>query len=97
MNKQTDGKFPAGRGPGRPKGSKNKTTRTLKEAILLAAAEVGEDGSGEGELVGYLRRVAREDVKAMSALLGRVLPIQGAGDDGEHLLVHKVVFEVVKP
>jgi len=35
-------------GPGRPKGSSNKTTTALKEAILLAAAEVGEDNEGKG-------------------------------------------------
>ena len=68
----------------------NKTTTALKEAILLAAAEHGEDDEGTDGLKGYLRKIAREDVKAMSGLLGRVLPLQinGAGENGEHL--HKV-------
>lgn len=73
--------------PGRGKGTPNKTTKTLKEAILLAAKEVGEDGGGKGGLTGYLRRVAKEDVKAFAGLLGKVLPLQVTGDDGGPLQV----------
>lgn len=77
MDKQTDTKrIGAGKaGPGRPKGSANKTTTSLKEAILSAAAEHGEDDMGKDGLTGYLRKVAREDVKAFAGLLGRVLPL----------------------
>ena len=67
---------------GRPKGSPNKTTTALKEAILAAAAEHGEDDAGTGGLKGYLRKVAREDVKAFSGLLGRVLPLDVQGSVG---------------
>ena len=45
------------------------------QAILQAAAEHGEDDTGKDGLKGYLRKVAREDVKAFSGLLGRVLPL----------------------
>lgn len=76
VNKQTRNKP----GPGRPKGSVNKTTAKLKDAILLAAEKSGGDTRGKGGLVGYLKRVADEDVKAFSGLLGKVLPIQVAGD-----------------
>lgn len=73
---------------GRKKGTPNKTTTALKEAILLAAEQVGEDGLGASGLVGYLRRVAKEDVKAFSTLLGKVLPLQVTGsDDGPLKLV----------
>jgi hypothetical protein len=71
-----------GAGPGRPKGSQDKTTRILKEAILLAAEQVGEDLMGKGGLTGYLRRVAIEDVKAFASLLGKVLPMQITGEGG---------------
>lgn len=74
-----------GAGPGRPKGSHNKTTTTLKEAILLAAESVGQDGKGQGGLIGYLQRVAMEDVKAFASLLGRVLPLQVTGAEGRTL------------
>jgi len=61
---------------GRAAGTPNKTTRLLKDAILLAAELEGLDGNGTDGLVGYLRCIAREDRKAMATLLGRVLPTQ---------------------
>jgi len=70
---------------GRAAGSQNKTTGILKEAILMAAEQVGEDGKGSSGLTGYLRRVAREDVKAFSTLLGKVLPLQVASDPDQPL------------
>lgn len=76
-NKQTESKA----GPGRPKGSVNKTTGALKEAILLAAQGVGSDGAGKDGLTGYLTHVAKTDVKAFSGLLGKVLPLQVVGDE----------------
>jgi hypothetical protein len=80
---------PPSAGRGRKKGEVNKTTRALKEAILLAAEEHGEDDNGKGGLTGYLRKVAREDVKAFSGLLGRVLPLQveASGKDGTPLVI----------
>jgi hypothetical protein len=72
--------------PGNKRGP-NKTTMMLKEAILEAAAEHGEDDSGAGGLKGYLRKVAREDVKAFSGLLAKVLPMQIAGEGGGPLVM----------
>lgn len=66
--------------PGRPKGVPNKTTAVLKDAILLAASEVGADGNGKDGLQGYLRHIAVEDFKTFAGLLGRVLPLQVTGD-----------------
>ncbi|CDP50695.1 Phage protein [Devosia sp. DBB001] len=82
-NKQTGNKA----GPGRPKGSPNKTTAALKEAILLAAEQVGEDGKGKGELTGYLRFLAKGEPKAFAGLLGKVLPMQVTGEDGGAVIV----------
>lgn len=59
--------------PGRPKGSQNKTTAALKDAILNAFVTVG----GEG----YLAQVARDDPRTFCTLLGKVLPMQIAGDE----------------
>jgi hypothetical protein len=77
-----EGKSTGNAGKGRRAGSVNKTTAALKEAILLAAEQVGEDGDGMGGLTGYLRRVAKEDVKAFAGLLGKVLPMQVTGEGG---------------
>jgi hypothetical protein len=73
-------------GKGRPKGSPNKITASLKQAILEAAEAAG----GEGGTVGYLTRQAGENPASFMALLGKVLPTQidGPGENGEHL--HKV-------
>lgn len=67
-------------GKGRPKGRPNKTTATLKEAILAGAAAVGQDGKGKDGLAGYCRYLAVDEPKAFAALLGRVLPLTVQGD-----------------
>ena len=61
---------------GRRIGSTNKVPRLLKEAIILAAELEGSNGQGSGKLVGFLRKVAREDPRGFVKLLGRVLPLQ---------------------
>ncbi len=82
--------------PGNKRGPA-KTTTALKEAILAAAQQHGEDGAGEGGLQGYMFKVAREDVKAFAGLLGRVLPltVQGSGSDGA--FVTRVEWAIVRP
>ncbi len=71
------------------KGVPNKTTRILKDALLLAAEQVGdisgiarEDLSEEGiehgkdGLVGYLRWAAKCEPKAFLHILGKLIPVQ---------------------
>jgi len=82
----TGNRKPPAAGKGRPKGAANKTTTKLKDAILLAAEQSGRDKKGKEGLVGYLRRVADEDVKSFSTLLGKVLPIQVSGDKDNPLV-----------
>ena len=53
-------------GMGRPKGSPNKTTKTLKEALLASFETLG----GEEWLVS----LAESDPKAYASLLGRLVP-----------------------
>jgi hypothetical protein len=81
------------RSPGRPKGSPNKTTALLKDAILEAAQKAGKK---EG-MVGYLVKQADENPAAFMTLLGKVLPMQinGAGEDGEHL-IRQIERRIVK-
>lgn len=89
---------PPNAGKGRRKGALNKTTAVLKDAILLAAEQSGQDKKGRGGLTGYLKRVADDDVKAFAGLLGRVLPlqVQGPGPNGEHVF-ERIIREVVDP
>lgn len=75
------GRFVKGhKGPGRSKGGHNKTTRVLKEAVILAAEQVGEDKRGKDGLLGYLRNIAKSDFKCYTQLLLKVLPLQVTGD-----------------
>lgn len=82
---------------GRTPGSVNKIPRLIKEAIVLAAEEVGEvvvtidpkDGrplfaNGPDGLTGYLRHLAKNEPKAFATLLGRVLPLQITGLPNPH-------------
>jgi hypothetical protein len=61
---------------GRRAGVQNKYPRLLKEAVMIAAELEGMDGRGKDQLVGFLRFVAREDLRAFCSLLGRVIPYQ---------------------
>lgn len=88
--KKTGRKLPPG--PGRPKGSQNKTGKQLKDMILGALDKAG----GEG----YLLQCAQDPKLAPSfmTLVGKVLPttLQGPGPNGEHVF-SRIVREVVDP
>lgn len=75
---------------GRVKGTPNKTTAMLKEAILGAAKATGSDGQGKGGLMGYCAFLAKSEPKAFAQLLGKVLPMQVTGDGGGPIKVTQV-------
>ena len=72
---------------GRKKGTPNKTTALLKDAILQAATN-----AGGGDLTNYLQVQATENPGPFMSLLGKVLPMQVTGEDGGPL---QVVFKTV--
>lgn len=76
-------KIHGNRGKGRPKGALNKRSALLKDAILQAAEEAGDAGG----IVGYLKVQAVENPGPFMALLGKVLPLQIAGDKDAPLSV----------
>jgi len=61
---------------GRKKGTPNKTTALLKDAILRA----GELAGGDKGLTGYLHTQATLNPGSFMTLLGKVLPTQLTGD-----------------
>jgi len=68
---------------GSRKGIPNKTTTQLKEAILAAAEKAG----GEDGLIGYLVTQAEQNPQSFLSLLGKVLPLQVAGDAANPVVV----------
>lgn len=84
VNKQVQGagNKPPAAGKGRVKGTPNKTTALLKDAIIKAAEAVGEDRKGKGGLIGYCKFLAAKEPKAFATLLGKVLPTQVTGEGG---------------
>ena len=84
-------------GSGRKKGTPNKTTQLLKDAVLNAAAVRGEQiGSPKGTsgLEKYLVWLSKDHPQAFSSLLGRVLPMQvgGTSDEGEGINI-QIAFD----
>src|SRR4029079_6755897 len=72
-HRDPSGRFVTGNS-GRPRGP-NRVNRTLREAIVMAAAEHGEDGRGRRDLPGFLRMVIERDLKTFCGLLGRCIPL----------------------
>jgi hypothetical protein len=68
--KQTKSNLP-GPGPGRPKGSVNKATALIKDAVLDALAAAHPEGAA-----GYLKLQAEKNPVAFMGLIGKVLPLQ---------------------
>jgi hypothetical protein len=81
---------------GRKVGATSRYTRIIKEAVLIAAELEGENQHGKGKLVGYMRRVAREDMRAFCMLLSRAMSLQGENrtDDAPKEVVYKSLDEV---
>lgn len=73
-------------GPGRPKGKPNKSTALLKDAILKAATD-----AGNGDMARYLQTQAKDNPGPFMALLGKVLPLQIAGQGADGALVVEIV------
>jgi hypothetical protein len=66
-------------GPGRPPGSRNKTTVAAKEAIALAAENLG----GADRLVSWAKEDPLNERAFWATIYPKLLPLQVAGaDDG---------------
>lgn len=90
-NKQSQKNAPP-KSPGRPKGSPNKTTALLKDALLIAAEQAG----GKAGMIGYLKTQASENPAAFLSLLGKVLPLQVTGEGGGPIRTQRVEIVAVR-
>jgi hypothetical protein len=79
---------PPNAGKGRVKGVPNKVTGDLKAMILGALSDAGGRG--------YLMKQAETSPAAFMALVGKVLPLQVAGDPDNPLVLKTVERRVVK-
>src|SRR5262249_54271449 len=79
----------SGNPAGKPKGTQNKITVALREAILAA----GERAGGAEGLTGYLTRLALENSSAYSGLLAKVLPTTLSTPETDGGVGMKMVFE----
>lgn len=70
--------------PGKPKGATNKTTQAAKDAIAQAAAELG----GAARLVDWAKEDPSNERVFWGTIYPKLLPLQvnGAGENGEHLV-----------
>jgi hypothetical protein len=75
---------------GRAKGTPNKTTALLKDAILKAA-ELAGNKVGDNGMVSYLEVQATENPGPFMALLGKVLPMQITGEDGKDIIIRATI------
>jgi len=89
-----DGKPPQKRQKtgGRQKGTPNKLTAPLKEAILMAAEGAHPEG-----MTGYLRLQAIENPAAFMTLLGKVLPTTLANDTTNPIPAPQFIIQPVAP
>jgi hypothetical protein len=82
---------------GRPKGSQGKSTKLIREAILLAAECEGSDGKGKEGLLGYCRMLAREHPPVFTNLLAKMIPLQVQGNIVHEVKTHNdVIVELQK-
>lgn len=73
---------------GRKKGTPNKVTTELKEMILQALQNKGG--------VKYLEQQADKSPTAFLALVGKILPLQVTGENGEAIKIVRVGVESEK-
>lgn len=73
---------------GRKKGTPNKISRDIREAVLQSFATVGG--------AAYLAEQARANPTAYLSLVGKVLPLQVTGEDGGAVQISMIERRIVR-
>lgn len=73
--------------PGRKIGRGRGMSTMLKDAVLFAAKDVGEDGTGLGGLVGYLKYLAMLYPEEFVVLLRAVLPLEISSNNNHNVRI----------
>ena len=84
--KSVDKRKPPAAGMGRKKGSLNKTTRSVKEAIEYAAQGLG----GAERLIAWAKEDAKNESAFWSSIYPKLLPLTVASDPENPLVVQIV-------
>jgi hypothetical protein len=91
-NKQT-GEIGGGRkGPGRPKGSLNKTTKAAKDAIALAAENLG----GVDRLTAWAQESPENERAFWVNVYPKLIPVTLAGDQENPIRFQQIERRIVK-
>lgn len=92
-------------GAGRPVGSPNKLTAVLKDAVLMAAEQIGgytinqETGKrkrGKGGVVAFLVAAGLESPNALIGMLSKIMPTQVTGPNDGPLVYADISYEELK-
>ena len=71
-------------GSGRKPGSRNLTSQKLRELVFKALEQQ------EGGAIGYLKMQAVQEPRAFLSLLGKLLPTQITGEDGDPVRITQI-------
>lgn len=99
-------RMPPNAGKGRVAGVPNKLTAILRDAIRDAANGAGDAIAEEARNAGkplkaaggapaYMEWLSRAEPRAFATLLGKLLPTQVTGEDGEPVKFERIVREIV--
>jgi hypothetical protein len=87
---------PPAAGRGRPKGSPNKTTAIMKDAITAVYSDLQASVENADNANAHFLLWAKANATEFYKLASKLIPLQVAGDP-DHPLVHEIRRSIVRP